>query len=263
MSNRVSFLNAFYGMIDEDSRLLCSRQGQLEYAVTMHYIHRFAGAPCRVLELGAGTGRYSAALAREGMDVTALELADANFAVLREKAREIPNLRAVQGDATDLHAFADASFDVTLSFGPLYHLYEPDEVQRAIDEAIRVTRPGGYLFCAFLSVYGIMLSNYLCGGWQRGVRENFAEDGRVLHFEEQRFTGYDIAEFEGLFAGKGVRHIVTAGVDWSLEVAEPRADFALSDADFESLVRWYLTVCEKRELLGNTNHLLYIAQKTK
>ena len=261
MEKRIQFVNEFYQMTDEDSRLLRSRQGQIEYAVTMHYIHRFAGAPCRVLELGAGTGRYSAALAREGMDVTALELADANFAVLREKAREIPNLRAVQGDATDLHAFADDSFDVTLCFGPLYHLYEPDEVQRAIDEAIRVTRPGGYIFCAFLSVYGIMLANYLYGEWQRGVQENFAEDGSVRHFEEQLFTGYDIAELEGLFAGKGVRHVVTAGVDWSLEAIEKRPDFALSDADFESLLGWYLTVCEKRELLGNTNHLLYIARK--
>ena len=55
--------------------------------------------------------------------------------------------------------------------------------------------------------------------------------------------------------------ITTTGTDWLLEPIEKRADFNIPDADFDSFVKWYLAISEKRDLLGNTNHLLYICQK--
>ena len=82
-------------------------ENQLEYAVTMRHIHRFAGPGTRVLEVGAGTGRYAIAPAKEGMDVTAVELAEGNLAVLRENSRGVAGIRSFQGDATDLSRFED------------------------------------------------------------------------------------------------------------------------------------------------------------
>ena len=259
--SRSEIVGGFYQQYDEDGRLLRSRQGQLEFRTTMAYIHRFTGKRTRVLELGAGTGRYSIALAKEGLDVTAVELVERNLAVLRENAGDLPQLHAVKGDATRLERFADDSFDLTLVFGPMYHLYTPDEIQRAINEAIRVTKPGGVLLFSFLSVYGILYANHLYGDWAVGQAENFTADGRVRHFKEQLFTGYDVAEFERLFADKPVEWITTAGVDGPLEAIERRPDFRIPDRDFEQFAAWYLTVAEKRELLGDTNHLLYICRK--
>ena len=261
MSGRKEIISSFYNQIDEDGRLTRSRHGQLEYLTTMHYIHRYAGAHSKVLEVGAGTGRYSIALAKEGMDVTAVELVEKNLNVLRENGRGVAGLTACQGDATDLSAFGDSSFDLTMLLGPMYHLYEPDEVDRAIHEAIRVTKPGGVLLFGFLSVFAIMYANYLSGNWAFGQAENFTADGQVRHFKEQLFTGYDVAEFEGLFLNKPVEHITTAGVDGPLEPLEERADFSITDEDFPAFAEWYLTVCEKRELLGSTNHLLYLCRK--
>ena len=161
----------------------------------------------------------------------------------------------------DLGRFADDSFDMTLLLGPMYHLYEPEEVNGAIDEAIRVTKPGGVILFAFISVYAIMYANYLSGNWAAGPEENFAEDYRVRHFKEQLFTGYDVIEFERLFEKKPVEWITTAGVDGLLEPIEDRPDFLITDADFDAFAAWYLHFAEKRELLGNTNHLLYICRK--
>ena len=261
MSTREEIIRSFYQEANEDSRLQRTRHGQLEYAVTMHYIHRFAVPDAQVLEIGAGTGRYSIALAREGMKVTAVELVESNLAVLRENSRGIENLQSFQGDATDLNRFDDQSFDVTLSFGPLYHLYEPAEVSKAIDESIRVTKKGGVILFAFLSVYGIMYANYFTGNWTAGQEENFTEDYRVRHFKEQLFTGYDIAEFEELFKGRPVEWITTTGTDGIIESIENRPDFMIPDVDFPAFVKWYLSISEKRELLGTTNHLLYICRK--
>ncbi len=261
MSARKEIVSSFYSRYDEDGRTARSRHGQLEFCTTMTYIHRYATRQSKILEVGAGTGRYSIALAKEGMDVTAVELVESNLAVLRENSKGIKSIRSFQGDATDLSRFSDNHFDLALVFGPMYHIYEADEVDRAINEAIRVTKPGGVLMFAFISVFAIMYANYFYGNCAIGQEENFTDDYKVKHFEEQLFTGYDITEFEDLFQKKPVEWLTTAGVDGLLEPIEERPDFDLSDEDFKALAKWYLAFSDKRELLGNTNHLLYICRK--
>ena len=261
MSTREEIVSGFYDKYNEDSRLQRSRHGQLEYAVTMNYIHRFAAPGDSVLEVGAGTGRYSVALAKEGMNVTAVELVESNLAILRENSKGIDHLRTIKGDATNLQCFADQSFDVTLVLGPLYHLYEKEDVDKAIDEAIRVTKENGIIMFAFISVFGIMYANYFYGRWAVGQEENFTEDYKIRHFKEQLFTGYDVVEFEKLFDEKPVQWITTTGTDGLLEPIEDRPDFEITDQDFVAFVDWYLAFSEKRELLGNTLHLLYICRK--
>ncbi len=261
MSTRKEILSSFYDQYNEDGRTMRSRHGQLEYYTTMTYIHRYANRRSKILEVGAGTGRYSISLAGEGMDVTAVELVESNLAVLRENSKGIANIQSFQGDATDLSRFQDNTFDITLVFGPMYHLYETEEVNCAIDEAIRVTKPGGVILFAFISVFAIMYANYFYGNWAEGQAENFTEDYQVRHFKEQLFTGYDVAEFESLFQEKPVEWITTTGVDGLMEPLEKRPDFSVSDEDFRALAEWYLAFSEKRELLGTTNHLLYICRK--
>ena len=260
---RPEIINMIYNSFSEDARLEKSRQGQLEYLVTMNYIHRFLKPGDRVLEIGAGTGRYSIALAREGYEVTAVELVESNLSVLKENARGLDNIEAFQGDALDLGRFSDDCFDVTLSFGPMYHLYEAEDQHRALDEAIRVTKPGGIILAAFLSAHAIICTNYLYDGIStvRGLEENFDSEYNVRHFKEQLFTGFDIAEFEELFTGKDADHIMTVAVDNVLEVAEKRPDFSMTDEEFRAFADYQLHICEKREMLGNSSHLLYICKK--
>ena len=114
---------------------------------------------------------------------------------------------------------------------------------------------------AFLSVYAILFNNYLNGSLCDGLNENFEADYKVKHFEEQLFTGYDISEFEQLFATKAVQYITTAAVDSILELAEGRNDFAMSEEEFEAFIKYHLATCEKRELLGCSSHLLSVCRK--
>ena len=261
MSKRLEIVSSFYNQIDEDGRLDKSRHGQMEYFTTMHYINKYAKPGDKILEIGAGTGRYSIALAKAGYNVNSVELVESNFEILKKNSEGLANLQAFQGDALDLSCFADESFDVTLLFGPLYHLYEPADVQKAINEALRVTKPDGVILVAFLSVYAILFDNYLNGTLLAGIEENFTEDYKIRHFEEQLFTGYDIAEFEALFADKQVEHLNTVAVNGILELAEKRVDFAMSDEEMNAFAKLWLAVCEKREMLGCSGHLLYICKK--
>ncbi len=263
MSKRIEIVSSFYNRIDEDSRLKGSRQGQLEYVTTMEYIHRYAKPGATILEIGAGTGRYSIALAKEGYKVTAVELVDSNLEVLRKNSSDMENIISYQGDALNLDRFEDEQFDVTLVFGPMYHLYENEDVHKALDEAVRVTKRDGIILIAFLSVYAIMHNNYLDGSLSAGLEENFDGSYGVKHFEEQLFTGYDIVEFEQLFEAHKTKHLTTVAVDSILELAEGRADFEMSDEEFGLFAKYHLATCEKRELLGSSSHLLYICKKAK
>lgn len=261
MSTRIEMLNTFYNRIDEDVRLCENRHGQLERFTTMNYIRHLADSNAKILEIGAGTGNYSIALAKEGYDVTAVELVEHNLEILKRNSEGLRNIQAFQGDALELEQFADNTFDITLVFGPMYHLYDEKDVHRALDEAIRVTKKDGIILVAFLSVYAILCDNYLNGNLNAGLAENFDEDYHVRHFEEQLFTGYDIAEFETLFTKKNVQHIKTVAVDGIMELAEGRKDFAMTDEEFKQYAKYHLAICEKRELLGSSSHLLYICRK--
>jgi demethylmenaquinone methyltransferase/2-methoxy-6-polyprenyl-1,4-benzoquinol methylase len=98
----------------------------------------------RVLDLAAGTGTSSAALARTGADVVGCDFSLGMLQVGRRADHE--GVELVAGDALRL-PFADASFDaVTISFG----LRNTADVDRALRELLRVTRPGGRLVvCEF------------------------------------------------------------------------------------------------------------------
>ena len=174
--DRKEMINDFYTGYNEDIRLFKNRRGQLEMLTTMHYIHKVLPEPGAVLEIGAGTGRYSIALAKEGYQVSAVELAEQNFELLRKNSEGMDNLQAIRGDAVDLRFLPDDRYDLTLLLGPMYHLYTKEDQLAALREAIRVTKPGGYILTAFLSVYAILTDNYLRGNLLEGLRENFTEE---------------------------------------------------------------------------------------
>lgn len=80
------YLIDFYNQYDEDSRL-APRHGSVEFLTTMRYIEKYIRPGHRVLEVGAGTGRYSHALAGRGYAVDAVELVEHNIEIFRQNTR--------------------------------------------------------------------------------------------------------------------------------------------------------------------------------
>lgn len=62
---------------------------------------------------------------------------------MRENTQPEENTTITQGNATDLSAFPEDTYDMTLLLGPMYHLFTQEEQRRALQEALRVTKPGG------------------------------------------------------------------------------------------------------------------------
>jgi 2-polyprenyl-3-methyl-5-hydroxy-6-metoxy-1,4-benzoquinol methylase len=117
---------------------------------------------------GAGAGEYSVHFAKQGYDVTAVELAESNISAFKKKLAPDLNIDLRQGDACDLSVFADNSFDVVLLLGPLYHISAPADRKKCIDEARRVCKKGGIIFFAYISNDMVILT------------ETFAYDAEYL-----------------------------------------------------------------------------------
>lgn len=99
----------------------------------------------RVLDVGAGTGAVALPLARDGVDVCAVESSVDNLATLQQHGRELGiELPAVQADGRAL-PFADATWDVVLLVSVVHLLPHPGPLLR---EAERVCRPGGNVVVA-------------------------------------------------------------------------------------------------------------------
>src|SRR5574344_2071544 len=100
----------------------------------------------KILEVGAGSGRDSAELARRGADVYVLDFAEGSLKIvngllIREHLEE--NLHLVRGDA--FHApFPDGTFDLVFHQGLAEHFTDPKPLIR---ENFRIVRPGGYCLC--------------------------------------------------------------------------------------------------------------------
>jgi SAM-dependent methyltransferase len=104
----------------------------------------------RVLDAGAGPGRFTLELLRLGAHVTALDISPGQLELLRTR---VPDVEAVLGDITDLSRFGDDTFDVTVCYGgPLS--YVVDRAERAVAELARVTRPGGHVLVSVMGFGG-------------------------------------------------------------------------------------------------------------
>jgi len=142
-------ISVLYEFFDEDTRL-SSKATRVEFLTTVHIINRYLKPGSKIMDIGAGAGEYSFHFAREGYDVTAVELTDANIKAFEKKITSELSIDLHQGNACDLSKFRDNEFDVVLVFGPLYHLSQKEDQRKCIQEAKRVCKDDGVILFAFL-----------------------------------------------------------------------------------------------------------------
>lgn len=258
------YLNEFYSHYDEDGRL-SKKHGSVEFLTTMRYIGKYIKPGDRVLEVGAGTGRYSHALARQGYTVDAVELIRHNIDVFQNNTQPGENISITQGNALNLSAFSDNTYDITLLLGPLYHLYATDDKRQALREAIRVTRPGGVVFAAYVISDGCLLDE----GFHRGninvaaYVEQGLLDGVTFAAKSEPKDLFELVRKEDVdelmrgFSTTRLHYVATDGCALLL-----REDIdAMDDETFRLYLDYHFATCERADLLGITSHALDVFRK--
>lgn len=258
------YLVDFYNHYDEDCRLT-SRHGTVEFLTTMRYIEKYLKSGDHILEIGAGTGRYSHTLARQGYTVNAIELVEHNIEVFQKNTLSNENISVIQGNALDLSVFPDNQFDITLLLGPLYHLYNKADKQQAIQEALRVTKQGGIIFVAYVISDGCLLDE----GFNRGnisVSEyikNGLLDAETFAAKSEPKDLFELVrkeDIDDLMADFPITRLHYVATDGCALFMREAID-AMNDETFQLYLQYHFTTCERTDLLGITSHALDIFKK--
>ena len=261
--NNSDHIKNYYANYDEDGRLL-KPYGQVEFITTMRYIEKYLTPNARICEIGAGTGRYSCAIADMGYAVDAVELSPHNIEVFKTNIKPTQNINIHEGNALDLHMLADNTYDVTLVFGPMYHLYTVEDKRQAISEALRVTKSNGVVMVAYVTTEAALIDNFTYRGWDWD--EKFA-NGMIdpITFAtkskpEDIFELVRKEDIDFLMSSFAVERLHYVASDLFAPLIRD-AIAEMSEETFDLYLKYHFAICERADMVGVSHHTLDVFRK--
>ena len=273
----LSNIEKHYNKHPEDLRLL-RRHGIVEFETTMHHLRKFltekvsevsevlkvsgvsegAEASCFILDIGAGTGRYTSALMAEGYRVKAVELVKRNIDVFLKRE---PTADVVQGDARNMPFIPDNTADITLLLGPLYHLFGDDEKVKALKEAKRVTKPGGLIFVAYLmneySILSYCFDEDRIGDLlERGVVD---KDFHIQSKEGELYDYIRLEDINRLNEKAGLERVTIFSPDGAADYMRTRLN-KMSEETFAHFIEYQKCISERPDLIGAGSHTVDVVR---
>jgi SAM-dependent methyltransferase len=262
---------AYYHQAPEEDRL---EQGAflLEAVRTRELIQRYApAAPATVIDIGGAAGAYALWLAEAGYTVHLIDAVPRLVAEARRRsvARSHPLASCEVGDARAI-TFSDASADIVLLLGPLYHLTASAERVRALNEAARLLKPGGVLFAAAISRWASALDGLAHDLFQdpafAAIVERDVRDGQHRNptARPDFFTTAYFHRPEDLRAEAGAAGLLVEGLfgiegpGWLLPDVHARLEDARRRADLLRIARLFES---EPSVLGISAHLLVVARQ--
>jgi ubiquinone/menaquinone biosynthesis C-methylase UbiE len=260
-------LLAFYAQGGEEPRLVAGGPSRLEYARTLELLDRhLPSAPADVLDVGGGPGRYAAWLAERGHRVTLLDIVPLHIEQAAGRAQTGSPFAVALGDARSL-AVGDDSCDVVLLMGPLYHLPDAQDRHRAMQEAARVTRPGGVVICTAITRFAALLDGLDSGQlsepeWRAAVDRTLATGAHSnpTRHPDLFTTAYfhRPEELQDELIAAGIDHECTYGVEGPGTLLWSRLD---DDRDRENLLLVARVLEAEPSVIGVSPHLLAVGRK--
>ena len=250
----------YYNDYDEDARLFKEQARQVEYITTITYIDKYLKKGNKILEVGAGTGRYSIHYAKQGYKVDAVELVDKNLQEMKAKITKNMNINAIKGNALDLRMYENNFFDITLVLGPMYHLFDEKDIDKAIKEAIRVTKPKGKIIISYITDDSVMISHGIKKENIKHMKEICNDNWRIPKIKEEIFATYRIKDFTKMMEKYNVNKLKNVAVDGLSETLAYSIN-ELDKEEFDIYMDYHLKNCEREDLMGYSSHVLYICEK--
>lgn len=239
-----------------------------EFELTKRMLDRYIKPGDRVLDIGGGPGRYSIYFAQKGCDVTLLDLSENNAAFAKNKAAEAGvKITAYSGNALDADKIIGGTFDHVLLMGPMYHLLEEEDRVCAVNSALKLLKTGGIFSVSFISLFAGVIYCMVRGTpdlmfddrereYLKKVLSNESYSGDAFtkaHFSAQK----DILTFLGQFPLEKLHFF---GQESILIPCEEH----LKEQSREVQAAWLdlaESLCERKELLSYSEHLMYIGKR--
>ncbi|WP_017413349.1 class I SAM-dependent methyltransferase [Clostridium tunisiense] len=253
-------LEKYYNKFCEDKRLT-RKYAQVEFLTSMKYIHQYLEnyENPKILDVGAGTGRYSVQLANEGYDVTAIELVKHNLGILKSKGSTV---KAMQGTALDLSRFEENTFDITLVFGPMYHLYKFEDKVKALQEAKRVTKVGGIILVAYcMNEYSVLTYGFKENNIRTSIEKGkLSKDFHVISEPEDLYDYVRLEDINKINEQAEIERLKIIAADGPANYMRPIIN-DMDEETFKLFLDYHFSTCERPDLLGASAHTLDILIK--
>jgi 2-polyprenyl-3-methyl-5-hydroxy-6-metoxy-1,4-benzoquinol methylase len=259
--------------IREWDRLAQSPSDEVSLHIHTHYLEKHISKGNRVLEIGAGAGRFTQILARLGARILVADLSNVQLDLNKRFAVEFGFAQAVlewrQADICDLSQFELGSFDCVLTYGGPFS-YVLDKRDSALSESLSVLRPGGLLILSVMSLWGSAHA-HLDGvlDLPLSVNQKITRTGDIspATFPERKSNFMHMFRASELVAWLETRNLTVIDISASncLSLAwNQRLNAIRNDSTkWNELLRMELEACAEVGSLNMGTHLIAVARKVK
>ncbi len=269
--NDAGWLRAHSDEDEEWQRQEAKPAHYVDFAIHTHYLREFLKGGERVLEVGAGAGRFTRTLALIPTRITVADISPAKLQRNRRNAEALGYAEAIEAwcecDMCDLKPhFQEGAFDAVVCYGgPLSYVF--DRRFKAIQELVRVVRQGGLLFLSARSLWGTLhadLPHIL--RYDPRINREIIETGNLgpdkVALASRFWHAYRADEFKAFIEGAGADILVLSASDvlsatWQDLLPAWREDRQV----WNHLLELELAACRQPGCLDMGSHILAVARK--
>lgn len=224
------------------------------FLIAMSYIRKYLHLLDRVLEVGVGAGLYAHAIAREGYQVDLLEPLESNMEAFMDGMQSCEDAYVVQSDPRNLVA-PDDTYNLVLLSNVMGYMHTYEDQRLAIEEAVRVTKPGGYLYVCYSQDRRMSIAG------EAVFKESALED---LSFQEDPGVApkelYTLESIDAMMVGLPVQRLHLAGLDIFASRIHNEESGLVFD-DYRRWFNWVLPICEGTNTVRSASQLLAVYHK--
>jgi ubiquinone/menaquinone biosynthesis C-methylase UbiE len=153
------FVKDYYNAhVENEQKRLDLPMGRIEFVSTLQLINKYFPKQGHICDIGGGTGRYTIELLHKGYGVTLFDLSEEELrlAGILLDEHKLTAEQLIVGDARDMSMLASNTFEAALLLGPMYHIIEPNERAKVLQELKRILKPQGVAIIAYLNSWGMI-----------------------------------------------------------------------------------------------------------
>ena len=265
-------IRRFYDQFGEGEweRLEADARARVILHVHRWYLKQFIKAGDHVLEAGAGPGRFTIELAKLGAKVTVGDISPQQLELNRAKVEEV-GLEAhvetrVPLDIVDCSQFDAESFDAVVCYGsPLSYVL--GRAEDALEELIRVTKPGGYLLvsvCSRLNIYLPWLIEFVRSeGIDVAAKYIATGEPDIAGNSGHPMRCYTWSELEALLQRHPVELVAASASNFIATIENiPLLEEIEKEPDFwEAFLHWEVESCKEPGVLDCGSHIIAVIRR--
>jgi len=244
----------------------------LSIAVHAHMLRRFIHAGNRVLDAGAGPGRFTIELAQIGASVLVLDVSSAQLELNRAKLAEAGLASSVEGwvqaDITSLGVIPDGEFDAVVCFGGPVS-YVMDEADAAVTELLRVVRSGGHVLLSVMSLLGVvtpvrfLLSDLRAYG--RDAVQGVIDTGDLPSTMTRGHAPmhlYRWAELSELLGRHPCEIVAACSSGFAIGLLHNELIFGMTEDERNLITDWAIELAPEQGAIDVSEHIIAVARKS-